>query len=53
MIHMLCDNGLRRSEFEGILAEYFKWDGRTCPETLTGMLEELRLHDGVCHSPDC
>ncbi len=53
MIHMLCDNGLCRSESEGILDEYFKWDGRTCPETLTGMLEVLRLHDGVCPSPDC
>jgi len=53
MIHMLCDNGLCRSESEGIIDEYFKWDGRTCPETLTGMLEVLRLHDGVCPSPDC
>lgn len=53
MIHMLCDNGLCRSESEGLLAEYFKWDGRTCPETLTGMLEALRLHDGVGRPPDC
>ena len=53
MIHMLCDNGLCRSESAGILAEYFKWDGRACPETLAGMLAELRLHDGVCRSPDC
>jgi hypothetical protein len=52
MIHMLCDSGLCRSESESFVAEYFKWAGRTCPETLTGMLEELRLHDGGCLSPD-
>jgi hypothetical protein len=46
MIHMLCDAGLCRSESEDVLTEYFAWDERACPGTLTGMLEELRLIDG-------
>jgi len=53
LIHMLCDNGLCRSESEEVLADYFTWDGRVCPGSLTGMLEELRLDDGVRHSLDC
>ncbi len=53
LIHILCDNGLYRSKSEEVLAEYFKWGGRVCPGSLTGMLEELRLVDGVRHSLDC
>ncbi len=53
LIHMLCDNGLCRSESEGVLTEYFAWDGRVCPGSLMGMLEELKLVDGVRHSLDC
>jgi len=53
MIHMLCENGLYRTGSETMLAEYFKWDGRTCPESLTGMLQALRLHDGGGHPSDC
>lgn len=51
LIHMLCDAGLCRSPSEETLSEYFAWDGRICPGSLTGMLEELRLIDGVRHSP--
>ncbi len=47
LIHLLCDAGLCRGEPEDVLPEYFVWEGRGCPETLSGMLEELRLHDGV------
>ena len=47
LIHMLCDAGLCRSESEDALKEYFAWGERTCPGTLTGMLAELRLIDGV------
>ena len=50
LIHMLCDAGHCRSESEETLAEYFTWDGRICPGSLTGMLEELRLIDRVRHS---
>ena len=53
LIHMLCDAGPCRSESEEILAEYFIWDGRVCPGSLMGMLEELKLVDGVRHSLDC
>ncbi len=49
LIHMLCDTGLCRSESEDALKEYFAWDDRACPRTLAGMLEELRLIDGVRH----
>lgn len=51
LIHLLCDAGLCRGEPEDILPEYFAWEGRGCPGTLTGMLEELRLNEGVRHPP--
>ncbi len=47
LVHLLCDAGLCRGEPEDILPEFFAWENRVCPETLSGMLEELRLHDGV------
>jgi hypothetical protein len=47
LIHTLCDTGACRNPSEGVLAEYFSWVGRTCPETLSEMLEELRSHDEV------
>ncbi len=53
LIHLLCDAGLCRGEPEACLPEYFAWDGRTCPETLIGMLETLRRMDKVSDSPGC
>jgi len=47
LVHLLCDTGLCRGEPEDILPEFFAWENRVCPETPSGMLEELRLHDGV------
>ncbi len=45
LIHLLCDAGLSRGEPEEMLPAFFTWDGRDCPETITAMLEELRLCD--------
>lgn len=47
LIHMLCETEPCRSESEDVLMEYFAWDGRACPGTPAGMLEELRLNDGT------
>jgi hypothetical protein len=47
LVHLLCDAGLCRGEPEDVLPEYFAWDGQGCPGTLSGMLETLRLQDGV------
>lgn len=47
LIHMLCDAGFSRGEPEQTLPEFFAWEGRSCPETITGMLEELRLRDSL------
>ena len=53
LIHLLCDAGHCRGEPEGVLPEYFAWEGKDCPGTLIGMLEALRLHDGGQHLPGC
>lgn len=45
LIHMLCDAGFERSDSEKVLTEYFDWDGRASPGSLTGMLEKLRQDD--------
>ena len=45
LIHLLCDSWLCRGEPETIMPEYFSWAGLACPETLVGMLEELRRYD--------
>jgi hypothetical protein len=50
MIHLLCDAGLCRGEPEEVLPEYFLWEGRDCPKEQAGMLEALRVHDGVPQS---
>jgi hypothetical protein len=47
LIHVLCDVGPCRGEPEDVLPDYFSWEGRACPGTLSGMLEELRLNDSV------
>jgi hypothetical protein len=47
LIHMLCDVGPCRGEPEDVLPGYFAWEGRACPGTLSAMLEDLRLNDGV------
>jgi len=47
LIHLLCDAGLARGDAGVHLPEYFAWDGRPCPATMAGMLEELRQFDGV------
>jgi hypothetical protein len=47
LIHLLCDAGLARGDAGVLLPEYFAWDGRPCPATMAGMLEELRQFDGV------
>lgn len=45
LIHLLCDAGLSRGEPQEMLPDFFTWDGRDCPETVSAMLEELRLRD--------
>lgn len=45
LIHLLCDEDFSRGEPEQILPGLYAWDGRSCPETVTDMLEDLRLHD--------
>ena len=45
LIHLLCDSWLCRGEPEEIMSEYFSWAGLACPETLVGMLEELRHYE--------
>lgn len=45
LIHLLCDSWLYRGEPEEIMPEYFSWAGLACPETLVGMLEELRHYE--------
>jgi glycosyltransferase involved in cell wall biosynthesis len=47
LIHLLCDSGLCRGEPDNLLPEYFAWDNRSCPDSLPGMLEELRRLDGM------
>ncbi len=47
LVHRLCEASLCRGEPEDVLPEYFAWEGRSCHGTLSGMLETLRLHDGV------
>jgi hypothetical protein len=47
LIHHLCDAGLARGDAVALLSDYFAWDGRPCPATLAGILEELRQLDGV------
>jgi len=45
LIHLLCDSGFSRGEPDALLPEYFAWDNRTCPDSLSGILEELRRLD--------
>lgn len=45
LIHLLCEAGLSRGEAEEMLPDFFAWEGRSCPQTVTAMLEELRLCD--------
>jgi hypothetical protein len=47
LIHLLCAAGLCRGEPEDVLPEYFAWDGRACPGSLTEMLETMRCYDDV------
>jgi hypothetical protein len=47
LIHLLCDNGLRRGEPAEVLPEYFIWGGRRGSRTTAEMLEALRLLDGA------
>jgi cellulose synthase/poly-beta-1,6-N-acetylglucosamine synthase-like glycosyltransferase len=47
LIHLLCDSGFSRGEPDVLLPEYFAWDDRPCPNSLPGMLEELRRLDRV------
>lgn len=43
LIHLLCEAGLQRGEPLEILPEYFEWGGISCPGTVAGMLEAIRL----------
>ncbi len=45
LIHLLCEAGLSRGEPEQMLPDFFAWEDRSCPHTITAMLEELRLCD--------
>ncbi len=45
LMHLLCEAGLSRGEPEQMLPDFFAWDRRSCPQTVTAMLEQLRLCD--------
>ena len=45
LIHLLCEAKFGRGEPEKFLPEYFTWEGRTVPVSVTAMLEELRVAD--------
>lgn len=47
LIHRLCEESLVRGEAEELLAEYFDWEGRSRPGSMTAMLATLREMDGV------